>query len=83
VAEVRPASANSLFVFGVGPGRTTVAAMDATGNVLAQFNVTVRQSGFNAGEAEAAIARLMPGDHIGVVAEAKGLLLTGSVATAG
>jgi pilus assembly protein CpaC len=83
VAEVRPASANSLFVFGVGAGRTTVAAMDASGHVLAQFNVTVRQSGFNAGEAEAAIARLMPGDHIGVVPEAKGLLLTGSVATAG
>jgi pilus assembly protein CpaC len=83
VAEVRPASANSLFVFGVGPGRTTVAAMDSTGNVLAQFNVTVRQSGFAAAEAEAEIARLMPGDHIGVVPQAKGLLLTGYVPSAG
>jgi len=83
VAEVRPASANSLFVFGVGPGRTTVAAMDSGGHVLAQFNVTVRQSGYAAGEAEATIARLMPGNRIGVVPQAKGLLLTGSVASAG
>jgi pilus assembly protein CpaC len=83
VAEVRPASANSLFVFGVGPGRTTVAAMDPTGHVLAEFNVTVRQSGFAAAEAEAEIARLMPGVHIGVVPEAKGLLLTGYVPNAG
>jgi len=27
VAEVRPASANSLFVFGVAPGRTTIVGM--------------------------------------------------------
>ena len=31
IAEVRPASANSMFVFGVAPGTTTVAALD-TGN---------------------------------------------------
>ena len=32
VGEVRPASATSLFLFGVNPGRTTVAALDADGN---------------------------------------------------
>ena len=31
MAEVRPASATSLFIFGVAPGRTTVAALDASG----------------------------------------------------
>ena len=31
VAEVRPASPNSLFVFGVAPGTTTVAALDTSG----------------------------------------------------
>ena len=30
VAEARPASATSLFIFGVAPGRTTVAALNAT-----------------------------------------------------
>ena len=83
VAEVRPASANTLFVFGVGPGRTTVAAMDAAGRMLAQFDVTVRRSGFAAAEAEATLARLMPASHIGVQPQAKGLLLTGNVTTAG
>jgi pilus assembly protein CpaC len=83
VAEVRPASANALFVFGVAPGRTTVAAMDAGGRMLAQFTVSVHQSGFAAAEAGAEIARLMPGDKIDVEPQAKGLLLTGSVATAG
>jgi pilus assembly protein CpaC len=82
VAEVRPASASTLFVFGVGPGRTTVAAMDSAGHVLAQFEVTVRQSGFAAAEAEAELARLMPASHISVVPQAKGMLLSGQVQSA-
>ena len=41
VAEVRPASPTSLFVFGVGAGRTTVAALDADGHLVAQYDVTV------------------------------------------
>jgi pilus assembly protein CpaC len=83
VAEVRPASANTLFVFGVGPGRTTVAAMDAKGAVLSQFTVTVRPSHFVANEATAAISRLLPGSRVQVSPEAKGLLLTGSVSSPG
>jgi pilus assembly protein CpaC len=79
---VRPASASSLFIFGVGPGRTTVAAMDATGHVVAQYEVTVRPSVFNATEAQAAINRLMPGRQISVQGEAKGLLVSGRVDTA-
>ena len=79
VAEVRPASTNSLFVFGVGPGRTTVAAMDAEGRAVSQFEVTVRPSTFNAGEGEAAIARLLPNSRIRVTPQARGMLLTGNV----
>ena len=37
VAEVRPASSTSLFIFGVGPGHTTVAAMDSNGQVIGQY----------------------------------------------
>ncbi|MBV9756577.1 MAG: pilus assembly protein N-terminal domain-containing protein, partial [Alphaproteobacteria bacterium] len=44
VAEVRPASPTSLFVFGVAPGRTTVAALDAGGRPIGQYEVTVRPS---------------------------------------
>lgn len=79
VAEVRPASTNSLFVFGLGPGRTTIAAMDSEGKPVAQFDVTVRPSTFVAGEAEAAVARLLPNSRIRVSPQSRGLLLTGSV----
>lgn len=83
IAEVRPASANTLFVFGVGPGRTTVAAMDPAGAILAQFSVSVTRSEFSAREAQEAIARVMPGAHIGVASDQRGLLLTGRVNSAG
>lgn len=79
IAEVRPASATTLFVFGVGTGQTTVAAMDANGNMVQQFDVTVQPSGFGAREAEAAIGRLVPGSQVKVRAQAKGLLLSGGV----
>ena len=79
VAEVRPASANSLFVFGVGAGRTTVAALDSAGHVLAQYEITVQPSDFGAVEAQGAIARLVPGSQVKVQAQQKGLLLTGMV----
>jgi pilus assembly protein CpaC len=79
VAEVRPASATSLFVFGVAAGRTTVAAMDSSGHTVAQYNVEVRPSSFAAGEAEATVSRLVSNGHFKVTPEAKGLLLTGSV----
>ncbi|GAC1340320.1 MAG: type II and III secretion system protein family protein [Acetobacteraceae bacterium] len=81
VAEVRPASPSSLFVFGVGPGRTTIAAMDSAGHAVAQYEVTVQPSAFGAGEAQAAIGRMMPGSRIRVQPQAKGLLLSGRVDT--
>lgn len=79
VVEVRPASATSLFVFGIGPGQTTLAAMDAAGHVVAEYNITVQPSSYNATGAQAAIARLVPGSQVQVVPQQKGLLLTGSV----
>lgn len=82
VAEVRPASANTLFIFGVGPGRTTVAAMDAAGAILAQFSVSVTRSDYAAREAEGAINRLMPAAHVTVRSQQRGLLLSGRVETA-
>ena len=81
VAEVRPASANSLFVFGVNAGRTTIAAMDAEGRPVTQFDVTVRPSTFAAGEAEATVARLVPNGRIRVVPQSRGMMLTGTVST--
>lgn len=82
VAEVRPASVNSLFVFGVGPGRTTIAAMNNEGQAIAQFEVTVRPNTFVAGEAETAMSRLLANSRVRVTPQNRGLLLTGTVASA-
>jgi pilus assembly protein CpaC len=79
VADVHPASSTSLFVFGVGVGRTTVAALDAAGHLISQYEVTVQPSPFGALQAQAAITRLMPGSQVKAQAQAKGLLLSGRV----
>ena len=79
VAEVRPASPSTLFIFGVGAGRTTVAALDASGGLVTQFDVTVQPSKFGATEAEAEIARMLPRSHIRVRSLPTGLMLSGTV----
>lgn len=79
VAEVRPASATSLFLFGIGVGRTTVAVMDAAGGLVAQYDVTIQPSSYGAREAQAAINRLVPNSKVQVLAQSRGMLLTGSV----
>jgi pilus assembly protein CpaC len=83
VAEVRPASASTLFVFGVGTGHTTIAALDTAGHLVSQYDVTVVPSHFSAIEAQAAIARMIPGDQIKVQPAASGLLITGRAENAG
>jgi pilus assembly protein CpaC len=82
VAEVKPASATTLFVFGVGPGRTTVAAVDSQGVAVAEYDIFVRPAAFASTEAEAAISRVMPGTRIRVTPQSKGLLITGQVPNA-
>jgi pilus assembly protein CpaC len=79
VADVHPASATSLFVFGVGVGRTTVAALDSAGHLIAQYEVTVQPSRFGAAEAQSAIARLVPGSRVTAQAQSRGMLLSGQV----
>ncbi len=83
VAEVRPASPTTLFVFGVAPGATTIAALDAAGHAVAQYAVTVRPSAFSADEVSATIARQIPGSAVTVRATPTGLLLSGEVPTPG
>jgi pilus assembly protein CpaC len=82
VAEVRPASASSLFVFGVAAGHTTVAALDNAGHTVAQYDVQVQPSAFGAMQTQSMIARLVPGSHVKVEAQQKGLLLSGVVGSA-
>ncbi len=82
VAEVRPASPTSLFVFGVAAGRTTVAALDNAGHQLALLTIVVKASGFGASEAESAIAQLSPESHVSIAATPQGMILSGEVPNA-
>jgi pilus assembly protein CpaC len=77
VVEVRPASPNSIFIFGVGTGRSTVAALDADGNPLAQFDVEVRPSSFGANESTAAAERVRPGSDVHFSDTLTGMTVTG------
>jgi pilus assembly protein CpaC len=79
VAEVRPASPTTLFIFGVGVGRTTVAALDAAGGLVSQYDVTVQTSDFGASQAEQEIRRILPRSHIRVRALPTGMMLSGTV----
>ena len=79
VAEARPASPNSVFVFGVGAGRTTVAALDEAGNVLVQYNVVVQPSAFGANEAASQVRRALPGSDVRMSATPDGIGADGLV----
>jgi pilus assembly protein CpaC len=79
VAEVRPASPSTLFIFGVGAGHTTVAALDSNGGLVTQFEITVQPSRFGASEAEAEINRTLPRSHVRVRSLPTGMMLTGTV----
>ena len=77
VAQVHPAGPTTLFVFGVGAGQTTIAALAAGGGLIGTYGVTVKPSEYAASGVTAQIARMVPGAHVRVVAEPKGLMLTG------
>jgi pilus assembly protein CpaC len=81
ITEVRPASANTLFIFGIAPGRTTVAAISPDGHPLAQYDVSVFPSSFAASEAQAALDEAMPGLGLRVGSDTHGLTLIGQVTT--
>jgi pilus assembly protein CpaC len=81
VVEVRPASPTSLFLFGVAPGRTTVAALSDSGAPIAQWDVVVQPSGYAAGDARNSINRAMPGAGVTTEARPNGIGVGGEVAT--
>ena len=85
VVEVRPASTRSLFVFGLKPGHTTVAALDSAGQTVVLYDVTVgnnRNDALVIGRSIAASSAELPGppSQVSVSPEASGAVLTGTVA---
>ena len=81
VAEVHPANAGTLYLFGVGPGRTNIVAVDAGGAALLNATVTVVPSDFAASQAAAEVRRELPGAQVVVRPKTRGLIVTGQVAT--
>ena len=81
VAEVRPASANSIFVFGVGPGHTTIAAINGSGNSVGTYSVDVLPSAAEARSTRRGLDQAMSATPIDVRQNEHGLTLTGQVAT--
>ncbi len=81
VVEVKPASAKTLFVFGLAPGHTSVAATDSSGRAVGEYAIDVVPSGFAARSAQ----RLMRDDpaEAGLRAEARqnGVALEGETST--
>ncbi len=82
VVEVRPASATTLFAFGVTPGHTTIAALDAAGQPVGQYDVTVSPSHYAALAAHASIAHALPDSDVAVATTGNGLVATGRLGTA-
>jgi pilus assembly protein CpaC len=81
VAEARPASATSVFVFGVAAGHTTIAAMDSAGHPIGVYEVTVLPSSATANQAGAAINRALPGDMVRARGAPEGVELSGRVSS--
>ncbi|MCK8785751.1 type II and III secretion system protein family protein [Roseomonas sp. NAR14] len=81
VAELRPASPSTVFLFGVASGRTTLAAIDESGRPLAQWEVTVRPSGAALAEAQSALRGAFSGGGLQVTMGGNGVVLTGNVAS--
>lgn len=84
VLEVRPASTRSLFAFGLKPGRTTVAAIDASGETVALYDVTVGPNSSTAAlvaHSAADRSSFLPGppSALSVGPEAEGVTLGGAV----
>ena len=64
VAEVRPASPSSFFVFGVGAGNTTIEAASATGEVIGRYVVRVVPSSYRASVLQQGAAMSSPGVRV-------------------
>ncbi len=77
IAEVRPASADSLFVFGLAPGHTVAAAVDAAGNSVGQYGLTVMPSGYAARSAQDLVSRAMPEEELRLQQGQDSLTLSG------
>jgi len=82
IAEARPASPGTMFVFGKAPGETDIVATDSNGNRIAQYSVTVDPSSYSSDRLHAQAAAAAPGSNVNMETEANGVVVNGTVDTA-
>lgn len=78
VADIQTPSAAQLYVFGKSPGQTVVYAIDAQGAVLYSAAVTVSP---RCTAIESALHRLVPDEHVEVLAVGAAVALTGNISS--
>ena len=83
VAEVRPASPTSLFVFGIAPGQTTIAALGEGGLPVAQIDLTVQPSTYGSGEVAGIVRAGLHFPGVNIAARPGGYTVTGRAETPG
>ncbi|GBO81809.1 type II and III secretion system protein [Acetobacter aceti NRIC 0242] len=76
VAEVRPASSKTLFVFGTGVGRTTISAVNNEGRPVGQYNIVVNPSQYAAHQTKESVSQFS-GVNYGAHGGQNGLDFTG------
>lgn len=79
VVEVRPASPTSLFIFGLAPGHSTVAAMSRAGKLITQVDVNVLPQTFSATLAGSDANAAVPDGHVAATPRENGVTLQGAV----
>jgi pilus assembly protein CpaC len=81
VVEVRPASPNTLFVFGRGLGQTTIVATDTAGKLVAQYSVSVVPSAYSGNRLQNQAQVSAPGSGVTAESEQGGMIVRGTVQT--
>ncbi|HEY1856525.1 type II and III secretion system protein family protein [Acidocella sp.] len=81
VVEVRPASPDTMFVFGKDLGQTTIVATDQAGTPVAQYTVVVGPSAFARNRLQAQAQAGAPGADVTAESEAGGMIVRGTVQT--
>jgi len=82
IIEVRPASPDTMFVFGKTTGQTMIVATDGEGNTIAQYSVTVNPSNYEAERLHSQAQAMAPDADVHAETEPNGTIVTGTVNSA-
>lgn len=81
VLDVRPANNNTLFIFGLAPGRTNFVAIGSNGETVAQYDVVVTPGAFTAEQTTGQAPITGTSRKVVATPTANGMVLSGHVAT--